>query len=80
MYENKIENIFIFFSTRAGYCRDVAHYLIKDCEETSITYNPEFIAQGDIMRGLVQPDLVLIGIDAARVAARLVFCLTFHCH
>ena len=44
-----------------GYIRDVGNYLIKDCVNTSLSYNPEFIAQGDIINGMFYPDFVLIG-------------------
>eukprot|EP00960_Hanusia_phi_P071233 767502-Hanusia_phi.AAC.7 len=44
-----------------GYCREVANFLIRDCVNTTISYNPEFIAQGDVIRGLLRPDMVLIG-------------------
>jgi UDPglucose 6-dehydrogenase len=44
-----------------GYIRDVGNYLIKDCINTSLSYNPEFIAQGDIINGMLNPDFILIG-------------------
>jgi len=44
-----------------GYIRETATDLIKDCANTTISYNPEFIAQGAIIQGLHNPDIVLIG-------------------
>jgi UDPglucose 6-dehydrogenase len=44
-----------------GYIRDVGNYIIKDCINTSLSYNPEFIAQGDIIEGMFYPDFILIG-------------------
>jgi UDPglucose 6-dehydrogenase len=47
-----------------GYLAGVARYLLRDpiaAGRLTLNYNPEFIAQGDIMRGFVQPDMVLIG-------------------
>lgn len=44
-----------------GYIKKTASSLIPDCLNTDISYNPEFIAQGDIIQGLRNPDLVLIG-------------------
>ena len=41
-----------------GYSAKVGKYLLRDCERTSLNYNPEFIAQGEIMSGFVSPDLV----------------------
>jgi UDPglucose 6-dehydrogenase len=56
-----------------GYVHQVATYLIKDCENTSISYNPEFIAQGDIVNGLIKPDVVLIGQGSQEAGDRLEF-------
>lgn len=44
-----------------GYCKDIGSFLLKDCENTTLSYNPEFIQQGDIIQGLLNPDMVLIG-------------------
>lgn len=38
-----------------------ARELLKDCTDTTLSYNPEFIAQGNIIHGLLNPDMVLIG-------------------
>lgn len=35
--------------------------LISDCEDTHLSYNPEFVAQGDIVRGFRHPDIILLG-------------------
>lgn len=44
-----------------GYIRTTGKNLIKDCTHTTLSYNPEFIAQGCIVHGLQYPDIVLIG-------------------
>jgi len=44
-----------------GYCLKVGNHLLRDCTDTSLSYNPEFIQQGDIIRGFLNPDMVLIG-------------------
>ena len=41
------------------------------CEGCTVSYNPEFIAQGDIMAGLDAPDLVLIGEGSPAAGDRL---------
>lgn len=58
----KIQNkhIIICCTIFPGYIRNVAKYLLKDCNVT-ISYNPEFIAQGNIINGFEKPDAVLIG-------------------
>jgi len=44
-----------------GYLANVGKYLLRDCINTTLSYNPEFIAQGDIINGFLKPDIVLIG-------------------
>ena len=44
-----------------GYIEGTGKYLIQDCPNTSLSYHPEFIAQGDIMNGTLRPDMALIG-------------------
>ncbi|MFA6066643.1 MAG: nucleotide sugar dehydrogenase [Candidatus Babeliaceae bacterium] len=44
-----------------GYIRTIGKNLLKDCINTTLSYNPEFIAQGNIIHGLQHPDIVLIG-------------------
>lgn len=44
-----------------GYCANIGSNLLRDCVNCSISYNPEFIQQGDIIRGFLNPDMVLIG-------------------
>ena len=43
------------------YIDQIATPLIQNCENCSINYNPEFIAQGDIVRGFEKPDMILVG-------------------
>ncbi len=45
------------------YIDKIAKELIKDCENCSINYNPEFVAQGDIIQGFENPDMILVGTD-----------------
>ena len=57
--ENK--HIVICCTVLPGYISNVGSYLIEDCRSCTLSYNPEFIAQGEIMKGLSEPDVVLIG-------------------
>lgn len=61
--EQKVKNkhVVIGCTVIPGYIRDVGNFLLKDCENTSLSYNPEFIAQGDILNGIFSPDFILIG-------------------
>lgn len=44
-----------------GYIQQTGLSLLSHCLDTTLSYNPEFIAQGNIIRGLENPDMVLIG-------------------
>ena len=55
------KHIVICCTVGPGYFKDIGRNLIKDCTNTTMSYNPEFIAQGSIIEGLMNPDIVLIG-------------------
>lgn len=44
-----------------GYISNIGNFLIRDCSDTTLSYHPEFIAQGNIISGLHKPDIILIG-------------------
>jgi UDP-glucose 6-dehydrogenase len=39
-------------------------HLLSDCKNTTLSYNPEFIAQGEIIKGFLNPDMILIGTNS----------------
>lgn len=55
------KHIVISSTIAPGYIRDVARNILKNCPNATISYNPAFIAQGEIMNGFLYPDIVLIG-------------------
>ena len=57
--EKKI--LVISCTTMPTYCDSIQEKLSK--YNYDVVYNPEFIAQGDIIKGLTNPDMVLIGGD-----------------
>jgi UDPglucose 6-dehydrogenase len=65
------KHIVIGCTVMPTYCTVVARALIPDCENCTISYNPEFIAQGDIIAGQLRPDMVLIGEGSAEAGALL---------
>jgi nucleotide sugar dehydrogenase len=69
----KVENkhIVIGCTVIPGYIAKVGRYLIKDTKNCSLSYNPEFIAQGDIINGQLKPDMVLIGEGSQEAGDRL---------
>lgn len=69
--ENK--HVVICCTVMPTYIDNVATHLLQDCVNTSISYNPEFIAQGDVIHGLQFPDMVLIGEGSKQAGDRLEF-------
>ncbi len=57
----KNKHIVIGCTIFPGYISSVGNFLLRDCSNTTLSYNPEFIAQGNILYGLQNPDIVLIG-------------------
>ncbi|MFX0141382.1 MAG: hypothetical protein ACFFDN_47530 [Candidatus Hodarchaeota archaeon] len=57
----KNKHFVIFCTIMPTYINRIGKFLLSDCENTTLNYNPEFIAQGDIIKGLEYPDMVLIG-------------------
>mmetsp|Transcript_211 Transcript_211/g.427 ORF Transcript_211/g.427 Transcript_211/m.427 type:complete len:396 (-) Transcript_211:1120-2307(-) len=55
------KHVIIGCTVLPGYCNEIGSFLLRDCTNTSLSYNPEFIAQGDIVNGMLKPDMVLIG-------------------
>ena len=45
----KNKHIVICCTVMPGYIATVASHLVRDCTDCTVSYNPEFIAQGDIM-------------------------------
>jgi nucleotide sugar dehydrogenase len=74
------KNIVIASTVMPGYIQNTALNLIRDCVHTTISYNPMFIAQGDIIRRIRYPDLILIG-EGSQAAGDLIEKLhTRICH
>lgn len=71
--DHKVANkhVVVGCTVMPGYCRDIGAELLRDCTNTSLSYNPEFIQQGDIIRGFLNPDMVLIGEGSPEVGERL---------
>ena len=58
-----------------GYIRNIGSLLLADCVDVTLSYNPAFVAQGDVMSGYRTGGwfgMVLIGAATARVAQLLV--------
>lgn len=59
----KVENkhVVIGCTVIPGYIAETGRFLLRDCKNTTLSYHPEFIAQGDIIKGTLRPDMSLIG-------------------
>ena len=68
------KHIVICSTVLPGYISNIGSYLIEGCAGCTLSYNPEFIAQGEIMKGLSQPDVVLIG-EGSKEAGDILQCL-----
>ena len=49
------------------YIQDIGKQLISDCLNSTLSYNPEFVAQGDIVNGFENPDIILVGTESEDV-------------
>lgn len=55
------KHVVIISTIFPGYVRNSAVPRLKNCKETTVSYSPIFIAQGDILKGMQFPEIVLIG-------------------
>jgi UDPglucose 6-dehydrogenase len=46
------------------YIQDIGKQLIHQCKNATLSYNPEFVAQGDIVKGFENPDIILVGTES----------------
>jgi len=80
--DRKVSNKHVIISCTVlpGYINNTARFLLQDCPNVDVSYNPEFIAQGDIINGLNAPDMVLIGEGSKKVGDILEQIYKDHCH
>lgn len=70
-YKLKNKDIIIGCTVMPKYIDEVGKLLIQDCENTTLNYNPEFIAQGEIIKGFKNPDIILIGAEREELGDKL---------
>ena len=63
----KNKNFIIGCTVMPKYIDQIGKNLILDCENSHLSYNPEFVAQGEIIKGFKNPDIVLIGTDNSKL-------------
>ncbi|NDF61039.1 MAG: UDP-glucose/GDP-mannose dehydrogenase family protein [Crocinitomicaceae bacterium] len=71
--KNKVENkdIIIGCTVMPTYIDTIGKLLISNCMGCTLSYNPEFVAQGDIIRGFRNPDIILVGTESESVKTQL---------
>ena len=60
-YEVSNKNLIIGCTVMPTYIDNIGKSLIDRCKNTHLSYNPEFVAQGEIIHGFKNPDIVLLG-------------------
>ena len=65
------KHIVVCCTVMPGYLKEVGEGLLRDCEGCSLSYGPEFVAQGEVVKGYVNPSLMLLGTESVE-AMRLV--------
>jgi nucleotide sugar dehydrogenase len=67
----KNKDIIIGCTVMPNYIDQVGKHLLEDCEDTYLSYNPEFVAQGDIIQGFQNPDIILVGTTSPTLEPKL---------
>ena len=65
------KHVIIMCTVLPGFIRNTGRNILKDCTNTTLNYNPEFIAQGNIIHGFLNPDVVLIGSETEEAGRRI---------
>lgn len=65
------KDIIIGCTVMPKYIDEVGNGLISDCQNCHLSYNPEFVAQGDIINGFKRPDIILIGTNNDELKPKL---------
>ena len=63
----KNKHLIIGCTVMPKYIESVGKMIISNCEECSLSYNPNFVTRGDIIRGFKNPDIILLGTESEEV-------------
>jgi len=74
------KHIIIGCTVLPGYIANIGRQLLCDCINTTLSYNPEFIQQGSIINGFLNPDMVLIGSTNNIIINKLTQIYSNICH
>ena len=70
-YSPKNKNIIIGCTIMPKYIDQIGKTLIQNCENCYLSYNPEFVAQGEIIHGFENSDIILVGSDNKELFQKL---------
>jgi UDP-glucose 6-dehydrogenase len=56
----KNKHLIIGCTVMPKYIESVGKMSVSNCEGCSLSYNPEFVAQGDIVKGLAEPNMYYV--------------------
>jgi nucleotide sugar dehydrogenase len=70
-YSLSNKDIIIGCTVMPGYIDTIGKNLIKDCKDCYLSYNPEFVAQGEIVSGFSNPDIILVGTESDNLKNKL---------
>lgn len=65
------KDIIIGCTVMPKYIDEVGKLLIEDCKNCYLSYNPEFVAQGDIVDGFSKPDIILVGTNNVNLEQKI---------
>jgi len=66
------KDIIIGCTVMPKYINEIGVHLISDCKNCYLSYNPEFVAQGDIINGFKNPDIILVGTNNPSLQPKLI--------
>jgi len=65
------KDIIIGCTVMPKYIDEIGIHLISDCVDCHLSYNPEFVAQGEIIKGFKNPDIILVGTNNQQLVPKL---------
>jgi nucleotide sugar dehydrogenase len=65
------KDIIIGCTVMPKYIDEIGKHLLMDCDNCHLSYNPEFVAQGDIVNGFKNPDIILMGTNNDNVKQKI---------
>jgi len=70
-FNPKNKDIIIGCTVMPTYIDKIGRWLLEDCENCYLSYNPEFVAQGEVIQGFKKADIVLVGTDNPNLRPKL---------